>query len=239
MEDAGALAGPALRRDPGDVAVDDEDDIGGRDGVVDAVAQAEGGAVLVGEAQVAAAGVEHAQARDGVGEGDEFVHGRVVAPAVADDEERRGGVHEGGGERVHGGGGQGAGAEGGPVAGVEGVGLELLFHGFARAVEVDGAGGAAGGELQGPTHHLLDVAARLDLARVAAVLADDLFLVRHVLDPVDVFGAGAAQLAFDRVGAEAGEDEDGRSAARGVVDGCAETLGSDVDVDDDALGLGG
>ena len=87
MEDARVGTGPIEGRDPGDVAVEDEDDVCGFDGRVDAVLKAEAGAVGVREGEVAAAGVEDAEALDGVGELDHGGYCGVVAACVSGNDE--------------------------------------------------------------------------------------------------------------------------------------------------------
>src|SRR5271155_1857005 len=79
----------ALRRDPRYIAVDDQDDVGGGDGVVLAEAGTEGGRVRGGKAHVAATGVQDAKRGYQVGQraccGDRF----WVTTCVPDDEEGR------------------------------------------------------------------------------------------------------------------------------------------------------
>ena len=64
------------------------------------------------------------------------------------------------------------------------VRCDFFFHGLARTGKIDGALGIARGEGERALDELLDILARLDLSGVAAVLAEDGFLVGYVLDPV-------------------------------------------------------
>lgn len=83
----------------------------------------------------------------------------------------------------------------------------------------------------------LDILARLDFARISAVLLDNLLLVGHILDPMNVFRSAATHLAFDGKRRQAGKDENGSTSTRGIVHSGSKTLGSYVDVHNDALGL--
>lgn len=119
------------------------------------------------------------------------------------------------------------------------VRLDVLLHYLPRPNQVGGPSGSARCELQRPSNHLFDVLAAFDFARIPAILTNDLLLIRHVLNPMDVFGPRTAVFTIAGVGRKTGEDQHWSSAARGVVNSGPESLCSNIDVHDDTLGLAG
>ena len=78
--------------------------------------------------------------------------------------------------------------------------------------------------------NLLDVRARADLVVVLHVAAHDPTLIGCVLQPMNKFITGAFELAFLGSGRHAGEDQNRRPIARGIVHGAAQSLGAAIDV---------
>lgn len=227
----------AAGRNPRHVAVDHQNNVGLFDALVHAIAHAQAARVGCWEAHVAAAGVEDLKTPE---QADELLQRRrelVVAAAIASNDQRPPGASQRT-RNVH---GrllpQPSQLDRQPVALPQRVRRNLGLHDLARAAQVHRPLRIRRGKLQRAVDQLLDVGARLDLTGVAAVLRDNGLLARHVLHPVDVLGAAAAVLAVEGNGGEAGKDEDGRAAGRGVVDGRGEGLRADVDVDNDALRL--
>ena len=106
---------------------------------------------------------------------------------------------------------------------------------LARGGQVDRALGIACRDLQGAVDDLLDVGGAADLVLVLDILTHDPALVGNVLQPVDEFVAAAGLLALLGGRRQAGEDEDGDAAARGVMQRAGQRLGAAIDMDDDRL----
>jgi hypothetical protein len=126
-----------------------------------------------------------------------------------------------------------------PVFLVELVGIDLFLHGLSGASQVYRSSRLAHCKTECSIDKLLDVSPSLNFSGVSTVLTDDLFLVRNILNPVNVLRPAASVLSFDSVWTETGKDEDWCSAARCVVDRGSQALGSDVDVHDNALWFAG
>ena len=84
-------------------------------------------------------------------------------------------------------------------------------------------------------HQLLHVRADADFVVVAHVATHDAALIEHVLDPVDELVAAATRLAFLGRGRGTGEDENGYSPFRRVVNRAGEGLRAAFNMHDDAL----
>ncbi len=116
-------------------------------------------------------------------------------------------------------------------------GSELFLQHFSRGHQIDRPFRVAVGDLQRAMHDLLHVPAGADLVVVFHVAADDAALIADVLEPVDELVAAAAKLSLLRKGRGAGKDEDRGAAFGGIVDSAAERLGAAFDVDEHGLRL--
>ena len=239
VEDSARRGRFALRWDPGDIAVDHKDEVGGFDTVVDAVAEAEKGGVVGGETHVAATSVEDAEAGDAVGDAHEFRDSRMIAPRVAGNDEWLLSIDQGVADGLDGFFREGCGAQGLPVCLIQGIGFNLFFHDFSRSNEVCGACRCTSCVLQCSSYHLLDILPAFEFGRETAVLADNLLLIGYVLNPMDVLGPGARVLAVTCVWGETGEDQDRSSTTGSIVDRCSQPLGSHIHMYNDALRFGG
>jgi len=239
VEDLGVFLWVALSVDPRHVAVDDQDDVGGFDAAVDSVSHPDRGSMIRWETHVRSTRIQHAQAFDRFRQLDEFGHRSMIASTVSGDDEWFLGLHERLGNLFDSTLGQSRGFDRTPMCLLQVIRLQVFLHRLSRTDQIHRALWIAHRERQRPIDHLLDILTRLDLPCVAAVLRHDLLLIRHVLDPMDVFGPGPAHLALDGKGRQTGEDEDGSATAGRVVDGSAETLGAHIHVHDHALRLVG
>ena len=102
---------------------------------------------------------------------------------------------------------------------------------------------------------MLDIDAPLNLSSISTILSHDLFLIGHILDPMDldnlldlmarkygfdfdyIFRAAPSQLSIAAVGAHSRKDEHWRAATRSIVDSSSEALSTNIDMDDDTLRL--
>lgn len=119
------------------------------------------------------------------------------------------------------------------------VWIDFFLHGFSGTRQVYWTSGLAHGKAECSVDQLLHVPSPLDFSSVPTVLTDDLFLIRNILNPVDVLRPAASILSFDCVWAEPGKDEDWSPTARCVMDSSPQALSADVDVDDHALWFAG
>ncbi len=240
MEDLRAVARPVDRRNPGDVAVDDEDRVGVVEErvlplLVPLARQIE--RVVVREVHRARHGFEHADAKP-LAEAHQLAdRGRIASEIGRHDQgvpsrgeccdDRRGRI---GRKRRR--------RDRPPVPHIYGNRRgELLLENLAGSHQVGGALRVAIGDLQRAVHDLLDIPTGADLVVVFHVAAHDTALVGNILKPLDELVAAAAKLALLREGRGAGENEDGHAALGGVMDGAADRLRAAFDVDEHGLRL--
>ena len=192
------VARPADGRNPWDIAIDDENEIGFLESavlerMVPVVALIE--RIGVGKVDGARNRFQHASAKPAA-KADELGYGGGITPDIGGDDERARRFLNGGDEIRDGGFGQGHGRGRRPVGDVARDALGFRLHDFARADEIDGPLGIAMGDLQRSVHDLLDVVGAAKLVVVFHVLADDAALVGDVLNPLNEFVAAARRFAL-------------------------------------------
>ena len=221
-------------RDPGDVAVEEENHVGVFSAPVKPEAEAFRGDVRGGETHVAPAGIVHADTGDQIRQRGKERRRPAVAPGVSRDDKRALCPDQRGRNVAHGIGRERAGPDRHPLRLVERIRPNLLGQDLPRGSHVHRALGRAVRELQRPRDRLLDVQPRPYFPRIPAVLPHEGLLIGRVLQPMHVFRAGAQELPRFRERAQAGEDEDRRASDTGVVHALAQSLRADVDVDEDS-----
>lgn len=83
MDDFGVGFGLALGGDPGDVTINDEDEVGSLDSWIRAVAETEGGRVVAGKTHVASTRIEDSEGGDFVSEGNGGWHRFRISAGIA------------------------------------------------------------------------------------------------------------------------------------------------------------
>lgn len=126
-----------------------------------------------------------------------------------------------------------------PVRLLQSVRRQILLHRFPSTTQIHRSRRVTTRKLQRSINHLLNILPALDLPSISAVLLHDLLLIRHILYPVYVFSARSSHLTLDCVWGEPGEDENWGASTRCIMHCCSQTLGTDIDVDDYALGFAG
>jgi hypothetical protein len=97
------------------------------------------------------------------------------------------------------------------------VRIDFLLHSFSSTSQVHRTSWLTQSKAECSIDKLLDIASSLDLSGIPTVLAYDLLLIGHILNPVDVLCPASSVLALDSVWTEASKDQHWSSSARGVV----------------------
>jgi hypothetical protein len=85
----------------------------------------------------------------------------------------------------------------------------------------------------------LDVLSDFDLPCISAILFDNLFLVWHILNPMNVLGSAASHLAFHGTRTQACKDQDWSPSSGSIMHSSSQTLCTNINMDDHTLGLAG
>ena len=238
MDDARRLGGVRDRGDPGDVAVDDEDEVG--IGQSRAVPNPQVERVIRREVHVRPR--VHLDDRQGelVGQRDQPGDGVRPAAGVTRDHERPLGCAEPPGH-----GGQRPLLRNGGHGGWRRRGIREVDKGqrlgkdLAGRGQIHGTGRIGRGEPECPPDHLADVRRAVEFVLPLHVLPHDAGLIEDILNELHVAVPGPGELAAIGERRPPREDEHRNAATRGIVHSPAQIGRAGVHVDDDGLGATG